>query len=120
MENDFCDVAFSCEEKQIKAHKLIICSCSPVLRNILKLNLAPHPVIYLRRVINRNIQNLLNFMYVAEEDLPSFHEIAEDLNVRDLCERNKKEFESDVRNNTHVVNLNFVLALKRKYQKVKL
>ena len=97
MENDFCDVAFSCEEKQIKAHKLIICSCSPVLRNIFKLNLAPHPVIYLKRVINRNIQNLLNFMYVAEEDLPSFHEIAEDLNVRDICERNKKEFESTKR-----------------------
>merc|ERR1719482_1617538 len=86
-ENDLCDVTLACEDKQIKTHKLIISSCSPVLRNILKLNLTSHPVIYLRRVNYRNLQNLLNFMYqgeanVAEEDLSSFLEIAEDLNVR--------------------------------------
>lgn len=57
---------------------------------------------------------------VSEEDLPSFLEIAEDLNVRSLCERNKEEFESDVRNTTHVNNLNFVSSSKRKYKKIKL
>ena len=80
-ENDFCDVTLACEDKKIKTHKLIISSFSPVLANILKLNQAPHPVIYLRKVKYRNLQNLLNFMYqgeanVSEEDLPSFLEIA--------------------------------------------
>ena len=42
-DNDFCDVTLVCEDKQIKPHKLIISSFSPVLRNILKLNQAPHP-----------------------------------------------------------------------------
>ena len=93
MENYFCDVTLACENKQIKTHKLVISSLSPVLANILKSNQTPHPVIYLRKVKYRYLQNLLNFMYqgeenVAEEDLNNFLEIAEDLNLRGLCERN--------------------------------
>ena len=96
-ENDFCDVTLACEDKQIKTHKLIISSSSPVLANILKLNQTPHPVIYLRRVMYRDLQNLLNFMYqgetnVAESDLSNFFEIAEDLNVRGLCEGNPDSY----------------------------
>ena len=92
-ETNFCDVTLACEDKQIETHKLIISSCSPVLANILKLNQTPHPVIYLRRVKYKDLQNLLNFMYqgeanVSEEDFPSFLEIAEDLNIRGLCEGN--------------------------------
>ena len=30
MENNFCDMTLSCDERQIKTHKLIISSCSPV------------------------------------------------------------------------------------------
>ena len=61
-EKDFCDVTLVCEDKQIEAHKLVISSCSPVLENILKLNQTFHPVIYLRKVKYRDLQNLLNFM----------------------------------------------------------
>ena len=32
-------------------------------------------------------------VYVAEEDLPSFLEVAEDLNVKGLCENNKPNFD---------------------------
>jgi len=93
IDKDFCDVTLACGDKQIKTHRLIISSFSPVLRNILKFNQAPHPLIYLRRVSYKNLQNLLRFMYqgevaVKEEDLPSFLEVAEDLNVRGLCENN--------------------------------
>ena len=92
MEKTFYDVTLACEDKQIMAHKLIISSCSPAIRNILKSNFTRHPVIYFRRVKYRDLQNLLNFMYhgdvaIAEESLSSFLEIAEDLNVRGLCER---------------------------------
>ena len=98
-DKDFCDVTLACEDKQIKTHRLIISSFSPVLRNILKFNQAPHQLIYLRRVSYRNLQNLLRFMYqgevdVAEEDLHSFLEVAKDLNVKGLCENNPDHFES--------------------------
>ena len=42
---DFCDVTLACEDKQIKTHKVIISSSSPVLRNILKFNQNPHLLI---------------------------------------------------------------------------
>ena len=50
------------------------------------LNKASHPVIKLRKVKHRNLQNLLNFMYQGEENVneenpPCFLEIAENLNV---------------------------------------
>ena len=93
-EKDFYDVTLACDDKQIKTHKLILSSFSPILKNILKLNQSPHPVIYLRRVKFQNLQNLLDFMYqgetnVAKKDLTNFLELAEDLNVRGLCERNQ-------------------------------
>ena len=58
MEYDFCDVTLSCEDKQIKTHKLIISSFSPI--------------------------------FVTKEDLPSFLEVAEDLSIRCLCEKNRE------------------------------
>ena len=93
IENDFCDITLACEDKQIKTHKFVISAFSPILRNILKLHQNPHPLIYLRTVKYINLQNLITFMYqgevnVAEEDLPSFVEAAEDFNIRGLSEAN--------------------------------
>ena len=47
------------------------------------LNKSSHPVIKLRKVKHRNLQNLLSSMYQREENVNE-----EDLNVRGLCERN--------------------------------
>lgn len=93
IEQDLYDVTLGCEDKQIKAHKLIISSCSLVLKNIIKLNPNPHPLIYLRGVKYQDLRNILTFMYqgevtVSEEDLKGFLEVAEDLNVRGLSQRN--------------------------------
>merc|ERR1712096_423011 len=92
-EDDLCDITLACEERQIKTHKFVISAFSPVLRSILKLHQNPHPLIYLRNVKYINLQSLIKFMYqgevdVAEEDLPSFLEAAEDLNIRGLSEAN--------------------------------
>merc|ERR1719291_1170760 len=92
-ENDLCDITLACEDRQIKTHKFVISAFSPVLRNILKFHQSPHPLIYLRKVKYINLQNLITFMYqgevdVAEDDLPSFLEAAEDLNIRGLSEAN--------------------------------
>ena len=39
-DGEYCDVILACEDKQIKAHRLVISSFNPVLRNILKQNQA--------------------------------------------------------------------------------
>lgn len=100
-EPDFCDVTLACEDKQIKAHKVIISACSPVLMKILKLNPNEHPLIYLTGVKYEDLQKLINFMYqgevnVAKEDLPSLLEVAEDLNIRGLAEANVEGYKSEV------------------------
>merc|ERR1719319_1694082 len=88
-------MTLACEDKVIKTHKVVISSCSPVLGNILKFNQNPHPLIYLRGVKYGDLQNLLTFMYQGEvnvlvEDLPSFHEVAEDLQIKGLSEGSKE------------------------------
>ena len=45
IEQDFCDITLSCEDKQKQIHKVIIASVSPVLRTILNFNQNPHPLI---------------------------------------------------------------------------
>jgi len=100
MEEDFCDITLACQDKQIKTHKLIISSYSPVLRDILKSTQSPHPFIYLRRVKYKDLQNLLTFMYqgevnVPEENLTGFLEVAEDLNIRGLSKGNMEVFNSN-------------------------
>jgi len=95
MEEDFCDVTLACEDKLVKTHTFIISSCSSVLRSILKKNPIQNMVIYLRSVKSKDLENLLTFMYqgevdVAAKDLPSFLEVAEDLNIRGLSTGNQE------------------------------
>merc|ERR1719186_937568 len=69
-EKDLCDVTLACEDRQILSHKIVISSCSPVFKNILKHNASPHPVIYLRGVKYKDIECLLNFLYSGEVNIP--------------------------------------------------
>ena len=100
VDKDFCDVILACEDKQIKTHKVVISSCSPIFQNILKLNHILQPFIYLRRVRYKDLLNLVTFMHqgevnVTEDDLSIFLEAAEDLQIRGLSEVNTKQDEKD-------------------------
>ena len=110
MENEFHDVTLACEDKTIRTHRLIISSFSPVLRNILKLLQTPHPLIYLQKVKFKNLQSLLHFMYkgevvVSEEDISGFFEVAEDLNVKGLSERNTEDIQISRFNQENIESL---------------
>ena len=89
MEKDFCDVTLSCENKEVRAHKIVLSSCSSVLESVLKIIETPHPLIYLNGIKFRYLQNLIHFMYqgkvcIVEEDLPDFLEIIKELGVKGL------------------------------------
>merc|ERR1719186_465719 len=95
-ETDFRDITLACDDGSINTHKVLISSCSPVMKSILKLNQNSHPLIYLRRVRHKDLQNLITFMHqgevdVDEEDLSIFLEVAEDLQVTGLYEGNLGE-----------------------------
>ena len=86
-ERDFFDVTLACEDEQLEAHKVILSACSPFFKKVLRHNKHPHPLLYLRGVSLNDMKAVLNFMYhgevnVAQDELNSFLQVAEDLKVK--------------------------------------
>jgi len=68
---EFIDVTIACDDdKQIKAHKVILSACSEFFRNILLKNTHQHPLIYLDNLKIENLQALISFMYHGETNIP--------------------------------------------------
>lgn len=79
--NEFTDVTLICEDqKQVSAHKNILSACSPVLRNIFRMNTIQSPIIYLKGIQSSEIEAMLNFIYLGETACSSDRKI-EFLNV---------------------------------------
>ena len=49
-----------------KAHKMILCACSPYFKNLLEQNPAMHPIIILKDVTFAHLTAILQFMYAGE------------------------------------------------------
>jgi len=77
-------------QHQISAHRLVLSACSTVFRNILKnMNTNNHTYLYLKGVQYEMLTSMLDFMYqgrvsVAKEDLSSFMDLADELQVSGL------------------------------------
>ena len=66
----FSDVTLVCEDnKQLKTHKVIISSCSPFFKNILKNNPHQHPLIYLKGIKFEQLQSVLKFVYLGQTEV---------------------------------------------------
>lgn len=90
-ENNFLDVSLVCEDFQTQAHKVILSASSPFFKKILKQNPHPHPMIYIKGVESKELQNIVNFIYTGqvsleESDLGSFLSLAADLKVKGLSQ----------------------------------
>ena len=91
-DSNFCDVTLACDDgEQIKANKVVLSSCSPVLKNLLKSNPHPHPLLVLRGYRSQYLNQLIDFMYfgevdVAQRDFDEFLRGAKDLQVQGLSE----------------------------------
>ena len=99
-EKDFFDVTLACEgDDQIQAHKLILSACSPFFKHLLRRHSHQHPLLYLRGIKHKELQNIINFMYygevnVAQADLNSFLSVSEELQVKGLTQ----DYKTDARN----------------------
>jgi len=92
-EKEFFDITIACEDEQLQAHKVILSACSPFFKSVLRRNQHQHPLLYLKGVSYRDMEAVLNFMYhgevnVAQDDLNSFLQVAEDLRVKGLTQNN--------------------------------
>ena len=87
----FTDVTLACaDDKQIKAHRVILSSFSPILRTILLKVKQQNPVIYLRGIKEEDLRSVINFMYLGEtivrqESFPDFMQIAQEMKIKGLA-----------------------------------
>ena len=92
-DSEFTDVTLACEDgQQIETHKVVLFSSSPFLKNLLKKNKHPHPLIYVRGLKFEDLANILDFLYLGEvrvfqENLESFLELAKELQLKGLTEK---------------------------------
>ena len=97
-EKSFCDVTIATEGPHTKAHKMILCACSPYFKNLLDQNPAKHPIIILKDVPFMHLTAILEFMYagevnVAQDQLPAFLKTAEKLKIKGLAEGEQEKDE---------------------------
>ena len=62
-EEDFFDVTLVSEDlQQLTAHKVVLSSCSPVLKYLLKSSSHPHPVLFLKGARLKYLDYILDFI----------------------------------------------------------
>merc|ERR1719228_2112756 len=90
VQEHFADVTLVSDDQiQIKAHKLVLSSASPVLRTLLLTNPHSHPLLYMRGVKHQELLPLLQWMYFGEADvcldsIEEFMKIGKKLEVTEL------------------------------------
>lgn len=109
--SELFDITLAVENKQILAHKLVLSASSPFFRNVIKNNPHHHPLVYLKGVKYSSLASILNFMYhgevsVAQDELTSFLNVAEDLKVKGLTQGQEPERNGTNNTNNHVDNPN--------------
>ena len=93
-DRDLCDVTCVCEDDQeVEAHKVVLASCSQFFDKIFKKYKNKQVVLYLKGVSCNQLKSLMSFMYlgqvsVSQEELSSFLQAAEELQVRGLAQGN--------------------------------
>ena len=96
-QQEFVDVTLVSEDhKQIKAHKVVLSACSPILKKILIRNYHQHPLIFLTGVKYQELESLVNFMYlgqveVFQNDLNIFMNFADKFQIQGLCKKGVDE-----------------------------
>ena len=89
-DENFTDVTLVTEDgSQLKVHKVIISSCSKLFRDILINNPHPHPLIYLADIRLKELEKLIQFMYLGQceakqSELQTFLSAAKRLKIQGL------------------------------------
>ena len=94
----FVDVTLATDDDyHIKAHKVVLSTCSPVLRSILEKHPHQHPLIYMSGIKYQELRSIINFMYIGETEvthdkLEIFMSIAAKFKIKGLsnCQINEE------------------------------
>lgn len=68
LNDDFVDVSLCVDGRKIKAHKVVLSSCSSYFKEIFKENPHPHPVIIFKFIKFEDLNSIVEFMYQVSVD----------------------------------------------------
>ena len=96
-EKDFSDVTLACEDLELETHKVILSSCSPFFKRLLK-RTSKHQLIYMRGIKADQLNAVVDFIYygevsILEKELKTFLTIAEELELKGLSVEDSEEVE---------------------------
>ena len=98
--NDFSDIALMGDDnRQFKAHKLVLRAHSNVIRDVLSSTDVEKPLLYLKGFNSHDIQCLLDFMYLGEtscepKNVNVFLKTGKFLQIRQLVEECEDDLET--------------------------
>ena len=98
-DNDLSDATLACEDKELEAHKVVLSSCSPFFKRLLKsTSKHQHPIIYMRGLKADQLKAVVNFIYygevnIVQEKLEAFLELANELELKGLMGTDAEEIE---------------------------
>ena len=74
--SDFTDVTLACKDLQFEAHRLILSTCSPFLKQPLKkFKKQEQPLVNMGEVKSSNLEAVLDFIYQGETNVPFLNEM---------------------------------------------
>ena len=103
-ETNFADVTLVCQDsQQIEAHKVILTASSPFFLNLFLKNKQANPLIYMRGMNSEDLMAIIDFLYngeanVYQENLDNFLNIAEELQLKGLTNRQRDDHDETVTN----------------------
>ena len=90
------------DDKELQAHKFVLCASSSFFRNILQTHKHPHPLLYIKGSKMSELSAVLEFMYTGEvnieqKNIEKFFETAADLQIKGLTRDNLELVEDDLK-----------------------
>merc|ERR1719309_346176 len=100
-DEDFCDVTLVSDDlHNLQAHKVILSSCSPVLKHMLKPNKHnTYPMLLLKGVKKKQLTQVVDFVYtgsvsIYQEDLEEFLRVATEVKIKGIQSDEKEDREN--------------------------
>lgn len=98
----YCDVTLACDGRFYPVHKLVLSTCSDFFDQMFEKTACKHPVIVVANVAHKDLEALLNYMYLGEvnvlqTELSALMKAAETLRIKGLAEPTKGPPTKDTR-----------------------
>lgn len=105
----YCDVTLACDGRFYPVHKLVLSTCSDFFDQMFEKTACKHPVIVMANIAHKDLEALLNYMYLGEvnvlqTELSALMKAAEMLRIKGLAEPTKGLSAKDTREGKRTIS----------------